>query len=324
MPPSAWWRALYGSIAGAGMWRIGVDLGGTKIEALALSPDGEERARIRVPTPRGDYDATLDAIVSLASACRDGLADQDIAGIGIGIPGSLSPKTGWCAMRTPPGSTAARCSAIFRRASHGPWQSRTTPIASRFRRRRTGPAQGCGTVFGVILGTGVGGGLVAHGKPLLGHNAVAGEWGHNPLPWPDADEWPGLPCYCGKRGCIETFLSGPALERQYQALSGQAAEAQLMAERAKAGEAAAQSALATYAKRLAKSLATVINIADPDAIVLGGGVSNIGAIRDMTILELPALGVLRLFRYAALGQQMGRLRRGQGGRSPDNRPGNPA
>jgi fructokinase len=270
------------------MWRIGIDLGGTKIEALALSPDGRERVRVRVPTPRGDYDATLDAIVALAAACRDGLADQDIAGIGIGIPGSLSPRTGlvrnanstWLNGRTLLRDLQARFA----------WPVAIENDANCFALSEAadGAAQGCETVFGVILGTGVGGGVVAHGRQLLGHNAIAGEWGHNPLPWPEADELPGLPCYCGKRGCIETFLSGPALERQYQALSGQTAEAKVIAERAQAGEAAAQSVLATYAKRLAKSLATMINIADPDAIVLGGGVSNIGAIREMAITEIPA------------------------------------
>jgi fructokinase len=270
------------------MWRIGVDLGGTKIEALALSPEGEERARIRVLTPRGDYDATLDAIVSLAGTCRDGLADQDIAGIGIGIPGSLSPKTGL--VRNANSTWLNGRPLLHDLQARFPWPVAIENDANCFALSEAadGAARGCAMVFGVILGTGVGGGIVHNGKPLLGHNAVAGEWGHNPLPWPDADEWPGPPCYCGKRGCIETFLSGPALERQYQALSGQAAPAQLIAERAKAGEGAALSALATYAKRLAKSLATVINIADPDVIVLGGGVSNIGVIRDMTILELPA------------------------------------
>ena len=270
------------------MWRIGVDLGGTKIEALALSPDGGERVRVRVPTPRGDYDATLDAIVSLASTCRDGLGVSDIAGIGIGIPGSFSPKTGLVRNAN---STWLNGRPLLRDLqARFEWPVAIENDANCFALSEAadGAAQGCRTVFGVILGTGVGGGIVVDGKPLLGHNAVAGEWGHNPLPWPEADELPGPLCYCGKRGCIETFLSGPALERQYQALSGQAAEAKAIAERAKAGEAVAQSVLAAYAKRLAKSLATVINIADPDAIVLGGGVSNIDAIREMAVAELPA------------------------------------
>ncbi len=270
------------------MWRIGVDLGGTKIEALALSPEGEERVRVRAPTPRGDYGATLDAIAALASSCRDGLADSEIAGIGIGIPGSLSPKTGLVRNAN---STWLNGRPLLRDLqARFEWPVAIENDANCFALSEAadGAGQGCRVVFGVILGTGVGGGLVADGKPLLGRNAVAGEWGHNPLPWPEADELPGPPCYCGKRGCIETFLSGPALERQYQALSGQAAGAKAIAERAKSGEAAAQSALAAYAKRLAKSLATVVNIADPDAFVFGGGVSNIDAIRVMALTEIPA------------------------------------
>ncbi len=269
------------------MWRIGVDLGGTKIEALALSPEGLERVRVRVPAPRGDYGATLDAIVSLVAKCRDGLADGDIAGVGIGIPGSLSPRTGL--VRNANSTWLNGRPLLHDLEARFAWPVAIENDANCFALSEAvdGAAQGCRTVFGVILGTGVGGGLVHDGKPLLGRNAVAGEWGHNPLPWPEADEWPGLPCYCGKRGCIETILSGPALERQYEALSGRAIRAKDIAERAKKGEAAAGTVLAQYGKRLAKSLATVINIADPDAIVLGGGVSNIDAIRDMAITELP-------------------------------------
>ncbi len=269
------------------MWRIGIDLGGTKIEALALSPDGEERVRVRIPTPRGDYDATLDAIVAAAAACRDGLADSDIAGIGIGIPGSLSPRTGLVRNAN---STWINGRALLRDVqARFAWPVAIENDANCFALSEAadGAAKGCGTVFGVILGTGVGGGVVVGGRALLGHNAVAGEWGHNPLPWPEADELQGPVCYCGKQGCIETFLCGPALERQYRALSGKQAEAKAIAERAAAGESAAQSALTVYAKRLAKSLATVINIVDPDAIVLGGGVSNIGTIREMALTELP-------------------------------------
>ncbi len=269
------------------MWRIGVDLGGTKIEALALSPEGQERVRLRIPTPRGDYEATLGAIVSLVDKCREGLAEADIAGVGIGIPGSLSPRTGLVRNAN---STWLNGRALLRDLeARFAWPVAIENDANCFALSEAvdGAAQGCRTVFGVILGTGVGGGLVHDGRPLLGCNAVAGEWGHNPLPWPEADEWPGPPCYCGKHGCIETFLSGPALERQYEAASGHVVPAKNIAEREKKGEDTAGAVLAQYGKRLAKSLATVINIADPDAIVLGGGVSNIGAIRDMATTELP-------------------------------------
>ncbi|MGO9170708.1 MAG: ROK family protein [Rhodomicrobium sp.] len=270
------------------MWRIGVDLGGTKIEALALSPSGEERNRARVPTPRGDYGATLDAIVALAGRCTQGLAASEVAGIGIGIPGSLSPKTGL--VRNANSTWLNGRPLLHDLQARFEWPLVIENDANCFALSEAadGAAQGRSTVFGVILGTGAGGGIVIDGRPLLGHNAIAGEWGHNSLPWPDAEEAPGPVCYCGKRGCIETFLCGPALEKQYLALSGHATDAKSIAERAKRGEGVAQTVLATYARRLAKSLATVINIADPDAIVFGGGVSNIGAIIEMAAAELPA------------------------------------
>jgi fructokinase len=151
-----------------------------------------------------------------------------------------------------------------------------------------GAGQGHHTVFGVILGTGVGGGIVAKGEPLKGRNAIAGEWGHNPLPWPDDSENKGAPCYCGKAGCIETFLSGPALERQYHARSGRSLEARLIAERAAGGDAECEAVLSVYARRLAKSLASVVNIVDPDVIVFGGGVSNVAPIVAKARAELDA------------------------------------
>ena len=270
------------------MWRIGVDLGGTKIEALALSSSGEERNRVRVPAPRGDYGATLDAIASLAGRCTEGLTASEVAGIGIGIPGSLSPKTGLVRNANSTWLNGRPLKQDLQARFEWPLVIENDANCFALSEAADGAAQGCGTVFGVILGTGAGGGIVTDGRPLLGHNAIAGEWGHNSLPWPDAEEAPGPACYCGKRGCIETFLCGPALEKQYLALSGQAADAKSIADRAKIGESAAQTVLAAYARRLAKSLATVINVIDPDAIVFGGGVSNIGVIIEMAAAELPA------------------------------------
>lgn len=269
------------------MWRVGVDLGGTKIEALALSPSGEERLRVRAPTPRGDYEATLDAIVSLVNACADGLAASQIAGVGVGIPGSLSPRTGLV--------RNANSTWLNGRLLHRDLQARLQWPAIiendancfALSEAADGAAQGCRAVFGVILGTGVGGGLVIDGRSQLGHNAIGGEWGHNPLPWPDAREYPGPVCYCGKRGCIETFLCGPALERQYRDLCGEELGAKAIAEKAAGGEFAAQTALATYTRRLAKALATVINIVDPDSIVFGGGLSNIPALIHGAAAQLP-------------------------------------
>ncbi len=270
------------------MWRVGIDLGGTKIEALALSPSGEERNRIRLPTPRGDYGATLDAIAGLAGKSIEGLEAFDIAGIGVGIPGSPSPRTGLIRNAN---STWLNGKPLLRDLqARFPWPVVIENDANCFAvsEAEDGAAQGYRTVFGVILGTGVGGGLVIDGRPITGRNAVAGEWGHNSLPWPDESEAPGPACYCGKRGCIEMFLSGPALERQYLALSGEAANAKTIAERAAAGEHAAEVALAAYAKRLAKALATVVNIVDPDVIVFGGGVSNVSIIINMAAEQLPA------------------------------------
>ena len=269
------------------MWRVGVDLGGTKIEALALSPSGQERVRVRAPTPRGDYEGTLDAIVSLVEACTDGLAASEIAGVGVGIPGSLSPRTGLVRNAN---STWLNGRSLHRDLQAlSPWPVVIENDANCFALSEAadGAAHGCRAVFGVILGTGVGGGLVIDGHSQLGHNAVGGEWGHNPLPWPDAEEYPGPVCYCGKRGCIETFLCGPALERQFQELTGCVLDARAIAEKAAEGEFAAQTVLAVYSRRLAKALATVINIADPDIIVFGGGLSNISVLINDAAAQLP-------------------------------------
>ncbi|MGA8772288.1 MAG: ROK family protein [Rhodomicrobium sp.] len=269
------------------MWRVGVDLGGTKIEALALSPSGQERVRVRAPTPRGDYEGTLDAIVSLVEACTDGLAASEIAGVGVGIPGSLSPRTGLVRNAN---STWLNGRSLHRDLqARSPWPVVIENDANCFALSEAadGAAHSCPAVFGVILGTGVGGGLVIDGHSQLGHNAVGGEWGHNPLPWPDAEEYPGPVCYCGKRGCIETFLCGPALERQFQELTGCALDARAIAEKAADGDFAAQTVLAVYSRRLAKALATVINIADPDIIVFGGGLSNISVLINDAAAQLP-------------------------------------
>ncbi len=270
------------------MWRIGVDLGGTKIEALALSPEGEEYGRRRVPTPRGDYEATLRAVAALASALVGAIGRENLAGVGVGIPGSLSPRTGLV--------RNANSTWLNGRPLHPDLQALIElPLAIEndancfaLSEAADGAGEGRRTVFGVILGTGVGGGIVSSGALLKGVNAVAGEWGHNPLPWPDESEMPGLPCYCGNAGCIETFVSGPSLERQYQERSGGAAAAKLIAERAAAGDAVCAAALAVYARRLAKSLASVINVVDPDVIVFGGGVSNITPVLEQARAQLDA------------------------------------
>ncbi len=252
--------------------RIGIDLGGTKIEGIALDPGGVERFRDRIPTPRGDYEATVEAIAGLVSDAERVIGS---ASVGIGIPGAISPATGlvknanstWLIGRPLREDLTRRLQREVRIANDANCFALSEAV--------DGAAAGQPIVFGVIIGTGTGGAIVANGQVLIGANAIGGEWGHNPMPWPEADEWPGPPCYCGRTGCIETFLSGPGLSRDHQAATGDAIEPALIAARAAAGDPAAAKTVARYEERLARALASVINVVDPHAIVLGGGLSNI-------------------------------------------------
>ena len=254
--------------------RIGVDLGGTKIEAIALADDGAVRARRRVATPRDDYAATLDAVARLVLEV-EGEAGQR-GTVGIGMPGAISPATGrvknanstWLNDRPLAEDLGQRLPRALRFANDA--------NCFALSEARDGAGAGARAVFGVIAGTGVGGGLVLDGGGWTGANAVAGEWGHNPLPWPQADEWPGPACYCGKTGCIETFLSGPGLALDHRRTTGETAEATAIAAAAERGDAGAAATLDRYEDRMARALAGVINVLDPDVIVLGGGMSNIG------------------------------------------------
>jgi fructokinase len=250
--------------------RIGVDLGGTKIEAIAV--DGRHTlARRRVPTPAGDYGATVDAVGALVEGLERAFGPAE--SVGVGTPGSSSPRTG-----------------LMRNSNSTVLNGR--PLADDLRRRlgrelriandadcfalseaTDGAGAGAAVVFGVILGTGVGGGVVVDGRVRHGHNRVAGEWGHNPLPWQRPDEYPGPACYCGKRGCIETYLCGPALARAYAARSGrERSPREIAADEAR--DPAARATVEDYRDRLARGLAHVVNLLDPDVIVLGGGLSN--------------------------------------------------
>jgi fructokinase len=254
--------------------RIGIDLGGTKIEGIALDPAGRELARRRVPTPAGDYAAIVRAIVAMI---RD--LERESGGgpssVGVGIPGAVSPATGLIKNAN---STCLIGHALDRdiaRAADRP--VRLTNDANCFivSEAADGAAAGARVAFGVILGTGVGGGIAIDGRAWDGPNAIAGEWGHNPLPWPEPDELPGSRCYCGKHGCIETFLSGPALARDHAAHDGETLGAEEIVARAAAGDARAKATLARHEQRLARALATVINLLDPEVIVLGGGLSSL-------------------------------------------------
>ena len=258
--------------------RIGIDVGGTKIEAIAIADDGSERLRRRIPAPRGDYASTLAAVTGLVRAIEAELGVE--ATVGIGIPGAISHATGrvknanstWLNGTPLPDDLARMLDRPIRLANDANCFALSEAI--------DGAGAGAGIVFGVIVGTGTGGGVVVDGHVLTGVNGVAGEWGHNPLPAPRGDESPGPPCYCGRRGCIETFLSGPALASDYAASGGPGGTAQEIAARAAGGEALAIAALDRYEDRMARALAGVINLLDPHVVVLGGGLSNIDRLYD--------------------------------------------
>ncbi|MGH8665313.1 MAG: ROK family protein [Burkholderiales bacterium] len=267
---------------------IGIDLGGTKIEIIALGPDGAELLRNRISTPQGDYDAILDAIVELVHEAERKLGGK--ATIGIGTPGAISTATGLiknsnstCLNGRPlKTDLEARLGREIRIENDANCFALSEAV--------DGAAAGVKVVFGVILGTGVGGGIVVDGKILTGANAIAGEWGHNPLPVRDAAKLPGPACYCGRSGCIETWLSGPGLTRDYRQATGHVLEAREIAERA-TQDSACEAALGRYEERLARALAQVVNILDPDVIVLGGGLSNI----ERLYRNVPRLWVPHVF-----------------------------
>ncbi len=270
--------------------RIGIDLGGTKIEAIALARDGTERFRKRVSTPTGNYDATVRAIADLVRAVDAAAGAQ--GSVGIGIPGTVSPATGLvknanstCLIgRALDKDIAAAIGRLVRLAND----------ADCFALSEAADGAGAGQriVFGVILGTGVGGGLVVDKRVVSGPNAITGEWGHNPLPWPKDDERPGPKCYCGRTGCIETFLSGPGLASDFQRASG--GEGWNAEKIAAADEPSARAAMDRYVERLARSLAHVINIIDPHVIVLGGGLSGISRLYE----DVPRLWSAQVFSDA--------------------------
>jgi fructokinase len=262
--------------------RIGIDLGGTKIEGAAFDGDVEV-GRTRVETPRNDYDATLAAIVGVVQELehRSGRPGS----IGVGIPGALSAGTGlvknansvWLIGRPLLTDLAKRLGREVRIAN----DANCLAVSE----SADGAGAGANVVFAAIVGTGTGAGIVVRGQLLTGPNAIAGEWGHNPLPWATGDESPGPACYCGRRGCIETFLSGPGLGADYERHGGGRRSAPEIVAAAQGGERDAQAALSRYEGRMARALASVINVLDPDVIVLGGGMSNIERLYD----NVPAL-----------------------------------
>ena len=262
--------------------RVGIDLGGTKIEGLALDADGAEVARQRIATPAGDYQATLAAIVSLVGALEAAAGGR--ASVGLGIPGTISPATGLIKNANSVCLIGHALDKDLERLLDRPVRLANDADCFALSEASDGAGAGARSVFGVILGTGVGGGLVYEGRLISGPNAIAGEWGHNPLPWPrtwpHGDERPGPRCYCGRDGCIETFLSGPGLARDLAAATGKTAAPEAIVAAAEAGDSAAKDSLDRYADRLARALATVINIFDPEVVVLGGGLSRVAWLYD--------------------------------------------
>ena len=258
--------------------RIGIDLGGTKIEGVALADDGGELARRRVPTPRDDYEGTLSAIAALAAELER-LATlagpKGKAPVGVGIPGAISRKTGLVKTANSPWLNGRPLDRDLQARLGHPVRVANDANCFALSEAVDGAAAGARVVFGVIIGTGTGGGVVVDGAVLEGPNRIAGEWGHNPLPWPDGMERPGPACYCGLTGCIETFLSGPGLARDHERGAGARLSPEEIASRAARGEPAATTTLARYHARMARALASVINVLDPDVIVLGGGLSHI-------------------------------------------------
>lgn len=253
--------------------RIGVDLGGTKIEIIALADDGAVLLRRRIATPAGDYGATLAAVAELVAATEVEVGRRGT--IGIGTPGAISRASGRIKNAN---STALNGKPLERDLTERlgrPIRLANDANCFALSEASDGAAAGARVVFGAIVGTGTGGGIVVDGRVLPGRDAIAGEWGHNPLPWTRDDERPGPRCYCGKLGCIETFLSGPGMAKLFAARTGRVLAVPEIAAAAAAGDGEAEEELARYADRLARGLAHVVNILDPDAIVLGGGLSNL-------------------------------------------------
>jgi fructokinase len=253
--------------------RIGVDIGGTKIEAAALDRQGEVVLRRRVATPAGDYGGTVEAVRALVAEIEAALGRR--CSVGIGMPGTLSPTTGLVRNANSTCLNGRDFDRDLSEALARPLRFANDANCFALSEAVDGAGAGAAVVFGVILGTGVGGGIVVERKPIPGVNAIAGEWGHSPLPWPGDAERPGPACYCGKAGCIETFLSGPGLAADHRRATGEALDPALLPTRAEAGDAAAEASLRRYEDRLARSLAVVINLLDPEVIILGGGLGRI-------------------------------------------------
>ena len=264
--------------------RIGIDLGGTKTEGILLDRQGNELSRHRVPTPKGDYDGTVATIRNLVARLEGVIPAGGKATVGLGIPGAISPATGLVKNANSTWLIGKDFTRNLVQALGRPVRTENDANCLAVSEATDGAGTGCGVVFAAILGTGCGAGIVVHGRPLGGRNAIAGEWGHNPLPWPTDEERPGPACYCGKRGCLETFVSGPAVAADHLAATGEALDAATILARAAGGDSGCAATADRLVGRLARGLAAVANLLDPDVIVLGGGLSNADLLYD----RLPA------------------------------------
>jgi fructokinase len=258
---------------GPGKIRFGIDLGGTKIEIVALDEGGEVRYRRRVPTPKHDYGEIVRTLCDLVRSAEAELAIEGT--VGIGTPGAVSPKTGRLKNSNTVCLNGQPLVEDLQISLGRPVRLANDANCFALSEAVDGSGADGRVVFGVIIGTGTGGGVVVDRTLIIGANAIAGEWGHNPLPWPRDDERPGASCYCGRAGCIETFLSGGALARDFERHTGRSLSGPELVVEAERGDAEALAALQRYEDRFARALASIINVLDPDVIVLGGGVSNI-------------------------------------------------
>ena len=276
--------------------RIGIDLGGTKIEAIALNESGVELQRKRIATPQGDYHATLHAIAQLIADIETSTKQK--GSIGLGTPGALSPTTGLMRNSNSVCLNGMPLKKDLENLLQRPLRMANDANCFALSEATDGAGKGASVVFGVIVGTGTGAGVVVNRQVLTGPNAIAGEWGHNPLPWPRDDERPGTDCYCGKQGCIETFLSGPGLERDFWLATGEKLNAAEIVLRANNNESQAEQCLQRYENRMARSLAHIINVLDPHVIVLGGGMSNVQRLYK----NVPAIWGQHVFSDSVLTQ----------------------
>jgi len=280
--------------------RIGIDLGGTKIEGLALDEAGAEIARLRVLTPKHDYDATVKAILEVVSylerRAKVSRGDQQPASVGVGIPGTVVRATGLVKNANSTWLNGRALERDLATALRRPVRCANDANCLAVSEATDGAAAGAGLVFAVILGTGCGGGIAVDGKVHVGPNGLGGEWGHNPLPWATQDELPGPRCYCGEFGCIETWISGTGLSRDHGEVAGVRLSGREIVAAAEAGDAAAEASIARLEGRIGRALASVVNLLDPDVIVIGGGLSKL----DRIYANVPPLIALHLFGGGAL------------------------